>query len=93
MRDDLARLRRQLERARPWAKAGRVAVRTEVLEALLALVEAGDKLGFGQGTGYYRARAVLTESLGEPGELARAIAGVLGTESVEALDIVGGVEP
>ncbi len=71
-----------------------MAVRTEVMEALLALVEAGDKSpGFGQGTGYYRARTALTEAMGEPGEFARAVARELGAESVEALDIVGGVEP
>ena len=94
MRDDLARLRRQLERARPWAKGGRVAVRLPVLEALLDIVDAGDRLtGFAVGTGLPKSRARLTEAMGEPSDFERAIGRELGGEIVESSEIGGCVEP
>lgn len=91
MREDLQKLRRQLAHAKPWAKGGRVAVRTAILEALLDLVEAGDKAtAFGQGTGYYRARAELAEAMQDAGDFDRAVAEALGSEPIE---ISGSVEP
>lgn len=94
MREDLERLRRQLERAKPWAKGGRVAIRVPVLEALLGVVDAGDRLsGYGVGTGLPKARAELTAAMLESTDADRELASLLGADSTEPIEIGGGVEP
>jgi hypothetical protein len=71
MRDDLLRLRAEIDSARR-DKHGRVPVRSGVLEALFDVIESADRTpSFGQGHGFFRARAALTEAIGSAAQIGR----------------------
>lgn len=72
MRDDLQRLRAELNAAKIYERHGRTLVRTSVLEALFDVIESADRAPtFGQGHGYFKARAALTEAIGSAAQIGR----------------------
>lgn len=71
MRDDLQRLRAEIDSARV-DRHGRAPVRLSVIQALFDAIESADRApSFGQGHGYFRARAALTEAIGSAVQIGR----------------------